>query len=146
MKNLDAIAESEVEASAHEKSTEDSSASRSRDDRRRQYAQFFTPAVIANLMASFFAAGRKGVRLLDAGAGTGALTQAIVSRYCSAANQPSSINVTLFEVDDTLISELRASMLLCEHQCLAARIAFSFKIENEDFVLSASRELELFGR
>jgi adenine-specific DNA-methyltransferase len=146
MSNPDAIAESDVEASAHEKASIDSSARQSRDDRQRQYAQFFTPAVIANLMASFFAVRREEVRLLDAGAGMGALTQATVSRYCSAADRPTSINVTLFEVDDALIPELRASMLLCEQQCLAAHIAFAFKIQNEDFVLSASRELELFGR
>lgn len=146
MSNSNRIAEADVAAATRGKASMRSSTLQNSGDRQRHYAQFFTPVAIANLMASFFEIEREEVRVLDAGAGTGALTKAIVRRYCNAAIRPSSINVILFEVDDVLIPELRASMLLCEQQCLAAHIAFSFKIENEDFVLCASRDLELFGR
>lgn len=97
-------------------------------------------------MASFFVRRRKHLRLLDPGAGAGALTQAVVRRCCSATERPDSIDATLFEVDDSLTSDLETSMQWCAQQCRAANIIFNFDIRNEDFILSASREYELFGK
>jgi adenine-specific DNA-methyltransferase len=52
--------------------------------RRRQgeLGQFFTPPPVADFMASLFGPLPITVRLLDAGAGAGALTAALVSHLC----------------------------------------------------------------
>tara|TARA_B100000315_G_C14191934_1_gene413767 strand:- start:107 stop:352 length:246 start_codon:yes stop_codon:yes gene_type:complete len=44
--------------------------------RRSKFGQFFTPPVTAQLMASMSTLTHKRMRLLDAGAGVGALTAA----------------------------------------------------------------------
>lgn len=51
--------------------------------RRSMYGQFFTPPATARLMASMSTLVRNRVRLLDAGAGVGALTAAWVAEICS---------------------------------------------------------------
>jgi adenine-specific DNA-methyltransferase len=144
MSNRESPLAPEAEAPAMEKEPVGNSTTGRR--RQREFGQFFTPAAIGKLMASFFAARRDEVRLLDAGAGAGALTQAFVDRYCSAAERPTSIHATLFELDNALISALETRLCACEQQCLAAKVIFTFEVHNEDFVLAASRELELFGR
>ena len=50
--------------------------------RRSMRGQFFTPPVTARLMASMSTLLRKRVRLLDAGAGVGALTAAWTAEIC----------------------------------------------------------------
>ena len=50
--------------------------------RQGEFGQFLTPAPVADFMASLFTPLPDKVRLLDAGAGAGALTSALVSRLC----------------------------------------------------------------
>lgn len=146
MSDLDNSLGLKVQAPAHAKEPIGDTPTGARRDHQREFAQFFTPAAVGKLMASFFTGRRDEVRLLDAGAGEGALTQAFVDRYCCAVERPRSIHATLFELDDALISGLKTRLCQCQQQCLAAGIIFTFEVHNEDFVLTASRELELFGR
>src|SRR5712664_3791569 len=74
---------------------------------RHELGQFFTPQHVAELMASFFRAGSNDIELLDAGAGTGALTSAVVKRVCKAERRPKRIAVTAYEVDATIIDQLK---------------------------------------
>ncbi len=50
--------------------------------RQGELGQFLTPAPVADFMASLFGPFPRVVRLLDAGAGSGSLTSALVSRLC----------------------------------------------------------------
>jgi adenine-specific DNA-methyltransferase len=71
--------------------------------RRRELGQFFTPDPLAAFMASLFEARWRDLRLLDAGAGGGPLTSAVVRRLVALRTKPSSIHVTAFEVDAVVV-------------------------------------------
>ena len=76
--------------------------------RRKKLGQFMTPVAVAKLLASRFASLPKSVRLLDAGAGIGALTVAFVEKACGQSERPTSIDVTAIEVDAELVQALEA--------------------------------------
>lgn len=112
-------------------------------NRRRALGQFFTPDSVADLMVSFFEARWNEVRLLDPGAGTGALTSALVRRLCSHEQRPERIDLTAYEIDGTLIPALYETVEKCREQSHASRIEFTWTIRNEDFLVHASRHGEL---
>jgi adenine-specific DNA-methyltransferase len=75
--------------------------------RKSQLGQFMTPLSVAEFMASLFELPPKGrIRLLDAGAGQGALTAAFVER----AQGTAQIAATAFEFDDQILPDLRANL------------------------------------
>lgn len=74
--------------------------------RRAALGQFFTPAAIARFMADLFSPPGSQVRLLDAGAGKGALTAAFVERWRGTA----AIQVDAYEVDDRIVPALAANL------------------------------------
>jgi adenine-specific DNA-methyltransferase len=98
--------------------------------------QFLTPSPVARLMASLFVASGSVFRFLDAGAGTGSLSAALVAELCSRRVRPERIEVTAFEVDPLLADYLRETFALCEATCEAAGISFAATVETEDFVCS----------
>jgi len=73
-----------------------------RQERRHELGQFITPHLVANFMASLFEARWQELDLLDAGAGEGALSAALVRRLCTSCHKPSRISVTAFELDETI--------------------------------------------
>lgn len=109
-------------------------------DRTRKSAlgQFLTPTAIADLMASMFTTYREHVRLLDAGAGAGALTHAMVLRLCKNEMKPKRISATSYELDPLMLGRLEATLRECEQQCEAHGIKFSHTILDEDFIESAT--------
>lgn len=117
--------------------------------RRRQgeLGQFLTPLPVADFMASLFGALPNSVRLLDAGAGAGALTAAFVSRVCEKNDGVSTLDVTLYEVDPLIQDALLERMQHCQHLCEDAGIQFSFIINEADFIHEMSVRLcnNLFG-
>ena len=74
-------------------------ASADRDD-RASLGQFFTPAPIAALIASFFTMRETPLRVLDAGAGVGALTAAFADHALRHGHH--DVSITAIEVDDRL--------------------------------------------
>jgi len=72
---------------------------------RAARGQFFTPIETARFMAGFFSQRPETLRILDAGAGLGALSAALVEAACHWQKLPNEIHVTAFENDT----------LLCEH-------------------------------
>ena len=64
---------------------------------RSRIGQFLTPAAIARYMASLFERQREHVRILDAGAGAGALFAACVEEMVSGEQRPLSISVVAYE-------------------------------------------------
>lgn len=78
--------------------------------RKAQLGQFMTPKGIADYMAGSFDASRFGkVRLLDAGAGQGALSLAFASRWGSEAPAGSTLAIDAYELDPTMVGQLRAA-------------------------------------
>lgn len=108
---------------------------------RSKLGQFMTPPVVASFMAGLFGKLPRDVRLLDAGAGLGALTAAFVHEACSRRAKPRSIAVTAFEVDPALAASLEATLAACETECSVAGIAFSARIIRDDFILHAAEPL-----
>jgi adenine-specific DNA-methyltransferase len=112
--------------------------------RRRQgeLGQFLTPAPVADFMASLFGPLPKVVRLLDAGAGAGALTAAFVSRLREKSDGVRAVEATLYELDPCIQDALSETMQDCQRICADAGIRFSFAIHATDFIQEMSALLE----
>jgi adenine-specific DNA-methyltransferase len=108
-----------------------------RDVRRHELGQFLTPHPVADFMASLFEARWQELDLLDAGAGDGALSAALVRRLCASCQRPKRISVTAYELDETLIKPLHARLRGCQQECERAGIQFSATVLNEDFIATA---------
>ena len=98
-------------------------------------------------MASMFGPLPKTVRLLDAGAGAGALTLAFVSRCCEKREGVCAIEANLYELDGEIMDALSATMRECERRCFKEGIRFTFAIHSADFIQEMSALLadDLFG-
>jgi adenine-specific DNA-methyltransferase len=98
-------------------------------------------------MASLFGPLPNKVRMLDAGAGAGALTAAFVSRLCEKRDGVRSIETTLYELDPLIQDALSETMQNCQRFCAEAGIRFSFTIHATDFIQEMSARLAdtLFG-
>lgn len=103
-------------------------------ERKAILGQFLTPKPVAAFMASLFDANWHEVELLDAGAGEGGLTAALVRRLLGEKQRPKRISVTAYELDSTLIEPLKANLAECQRDCERAGIVFSFTVFNEDFI------------
>ena len=114
---------------------------------REELGQFLTPSPVAQFMASMFGRMPKTVRLLDAGAGAGALTSAFVARCCEMRDGVGAIEVALYELDAEILDALSVTMRGCERRCSNAGIRFAFTIHSADFIQEMSARLagNLFG-
>ena len=111
--------------------------------------QYMTPAPVARFMAElFFATNPSDVRLLDPGAGAGALLSAFLDRWCGRHGGVDRIAVTAFEIDPYLLTELIDTIKYCEHNCRQTGTEVSFEVIAGDFVLAGSELLapDLFSR
>ena len=88
-------------------------------------------------MASLFESLNDEIRLLDAGAGEGALTEAFVRMACSRKQRPSRLAVVAYELDARVLSGLRETLERCESLCAARGIEFDGEIRHADFIESA---------
>jgi adenine-specific DNA-methyltransferase len=110
--------------------------------RRSSLGQFFTPAPIAALMASYSSPKPGLVRLLDPGAGIGMLSAAWVAHACSASERPERIEVVAYEVDNDLTATLREVLEICTRIAEQGSVALTFEIREEDFIEAAVRSLD----
>ncbi len=88
-------------------------------------------------MASLFEIHRSEVHLLDAGAGAGALSAALVGRLCRESRKSKRISITAYEIDAAQIEPLQARLDVCRRECARAGISFSATVLNEDFIAAA---------
>jgi adenine-specific DNA-methyltransferase len=101
--------------------------------RKSQLGQFMTPLSVAEFMASLFELPSKNaVRLLDAGAGQGALTAAFIDRTQGTAR----IAVTAFEFDDQILPDLRANLA-----ALRQRANVECELIEGDFIEEATNRI-----
>lgn len=74
---------------------------------KAEFGQFLTPSTIARFMASLFPTSSVQVcKLLDAGAGVGALSCAFLDRWVAGGFSFNSIEATAYEIDDNLRGHL----------------------------------------
>jgi adenine-specific DNA-methyltransferase len=108
---------------------------------RSRLGQFMTPAPVAEFMAGMFAALPSAIRLLDAGAGMGALTAAFVREACSRTTKPVSIDVTAFELEPMFLPTLRKVLSGCAAECQEAGVSFRSRVIQEDYIEAATAPL-----
>ena len=96
--------------------------------------QFLTPLRMAEFMAGIVVAKKPALRVLDPGAGVGALSAALVAALCRRPQRPYSIALTAYEIDPALMSHLRATLELCEGACAEAGIRFKGRAIEGDFL------------
>lgn len=117
------------------------------DDTRSHLGQFMTPGPIARFMAGMFRTRRSSVRILDPGAGVGALTAALVERLLERAPLPQTISAVCYEVDVRLASALTGTLLACRDRCAGLGVEFNFAVRSEDYIAAQAQEARgLFGR
>lgn len=101
---------------------------------RRDLGQVFTPPPLAKLMARLFEDTTGEVRLLDPGAGTGALSMAFIEEACCRPVRPSQIQVTAYEVDASLLSTLRTNLGAASIRARRAGVQVVVRVMHEDFL------------
>lgn len=101
---------------------------------KSEFGQFMTPSNIARFMASLFPASTlKTCRLLDAGAGVGALSCAFLDRWTKGGFQFQEVQAFAYEIDDKLRGYLADH--LAAYDCVTAHISA------EDFISSSNQLL-----
>jgi len=111
-------------------------------ERRKLKGQFFTPPEIAQFMAGLFSLPLpKTFRLLDPGAGIGALSSAFCE-HVSQLRTSRRLEIHLFETDEALLPSLRRSMEHCKQQLSASGHSLSYFIhEGKDFIVDTAAEV-----
>jgi len=100
--------------------------------------QYFTPFSIGSFMAQMFTQDARIVTILDAGAGIGSLTAALVMNLCYKQSPPKLIRAVLYEIDSSLHFELNKTMQLCQSLCQTYGIEFRYNLKGEDFIVESS--------
>jgi adenine-specific DNA-methyltransferase len=103
--------------------------------RKIELGQFMTPTSIAQFMASLFSERKGPVRLLDAGAGVGSLTDAFISRWGGR-----DVRVSAYEIDPTMVSYLRETLERYDNS------GFQAEIVERDFIQDAVYRIMLGNR
>jgi adenine-specific DNA-methyltransferase len=105
--------------------------------RKSALGQFMTPSPVARFMAALFpATSRTSCRLLDAGAGVGALSCAFLDRWASVDGFSfQSAEVEAYEIDDDLRAHLETTLA-----SYAGRLQVTSKVYPGDFIWEAARK------
>ena len=101
---------------------------------RANLGQFFTPPPVARLMASMFSERLQTINILDAWAGVGSLSAALVAEICHWKCKPKLITVTAYEIESLLINHLQTTFNECSSVCEQVGIEFKGEIFQEDFI------------
>ena len=116
-----------------------------RPERRKEIGHFGTPAEIAEFMAGMFSAIPVGtVRLLDAGAGVGTLSAAVCERI-AALDEPRTVDVTLYETEQSLHPLLKETMAVVRTYLEQRGHRLTYTIHGDDFILAHDRQADLFA-
>ena len=106
--------------------------------RASQFGQFMTPGNVAGFMAGLFeGAFPATVRLLDAGAGKGALTEAFIAHW-KARRSSGRLEASAYELDTMLLGELRANLATA-----SAGDAIEAMVFHGDFIEQAATMIRL---
>lgn len=107
--------------------------------RQAMLGQYLTPPSIARFMAEQFSpAYQAETRLLDAGAGRGALSAAFIERW-RAANSGGRLEATTYETDHDILPELRAELRRYEQEDVIPRVIDGDFIELASMMVALDR-------
>ncbi|KGM57478.1 SAM-dependent methlyltransferase [Lysobacter arseniciresistens ZS79] len=98
--------------------------------------QFMTPATVASFMADLFQPTNGDIRLLDAGAGLGALTCATLDRWRAGELGEGAITVQAHELDSRLREHLEATL------ASYAEFGVQVRVKSGDFLSQAADDIE----
>lgn len=111
--------------------------------RKAELGQFLTPASVARFMADMFTVHGKEISLLDAGAGMGMLSVALIAELATRPDPPKRIRATLYEIDPQLARSLEGTMADCADLCGMCGITLEYEVLCEDFIEAATQALAL---
>lgn len=99
---------------------------------RKKFGQFFTTAKTAMYMAALFSLDleKKELSLLDAGAGTGILSAALLDRIYQLG-YTGKVNLTCYETDSVVLPVLEQNLRLAKD-----RYGISYSIKTENYITS----------
>lgn len=109
---------------------------------RSELGQFLTPATVARFMAGQFNNLSGHIHLLDAGAGIGTLTAAVVERLLANPAQVSSCSITAYEVEPVFFPSLNQTLTECCAALSSKGIQADYYLRKENFI-KASSEMNL---
>jgi len=104
--------------------------------------QFITPVPVARLMASMFAQRPPVLRVLDAGAGVGSLSAALVAQVCQWVKPPKELSVVAYEVEPVLVEYLLNTFDECAALCRRSGMRFTGEVRAEDFIAAGAGTLQ----
>lgn len=101
-------------------------------DKRKKYGQFFTNVTTAKFMASLFNfdLSKSDINVLDAGAGTGILSAAVVQKLIDKGYH-GHIHITCYETDDLVLPLLEKNMSI-----IMGKANVSYVIRRENYITS----------
>ncbi|QSX40344.1 Eco57I restriction-modification methylase domain-containing protein [Shewanella cyperi] len=108
---------------------------------RGSKGQFMTPSSVAKLLAGQFDNLSGELSILDAGAGIGSLTTALIARSI-AEFSPISVTANTWELEPVLLDYLGQSLALNQTLCEQEQIQFESNVHPEDFISSAVELLQ----
>ncbi len=103
--------------------------------RKSALGQFMTPAPVARFMASLFPPATLQIcRLVDPGAGVGALSCAFLDRLASSKELNfQNVEIEAYEIDNTLCTHLETAL-----EVYAGRLPVTYKVSSADFIWEAA--------
>lgn len=112
---------------------------------RSSKGQYMTPNTVAQILAKQFNNLDGDLSILDAGAGVGSLTTALIARSIEEF-VPTSIVSNTWELEPVLVEHLNDSLTLNNTFCAANQIVFTSNVNSTDFIESAVTLLEARAR
>ncbi len=101
-------------------------------DYRSSMGQFLTPPKVAALLARMFGPAEGDVRLLDLGAGVGALAAAFVEDVLQREPKPRSLHLTAWELEREFVGRLGQVLERCAEAARAAGVPTVYEIKCGD--------------
>lgn len=107
-------------------------------EKRKKIGQFFTSKETASFMANLSQCKTKNVRILDAGAGSGILSIALLE-YLNGKDEIKSIEIDLYENDDEIVKILEQNMLEAKNKIKKIK---NYTIKKQNFIISNQNSLD----
>ncbi|PAD85424.1 hypothetical protein CHH55_23455 [Niallia circulans] len=101
--------------------------------KKKAIGQFFTPSSISEFMADMSIVKLDKIKILDPGAGTGILSAALLEKLFND-KICSTIELILFESDDTVLPYLEELMKQAKDKFNKIHVSFSYRIYKDDFI------------
>jgi len=101
---------------------------------RKKIGQFFTPAEIAKFMGNLVFTSQTEISVLDAGAGSGILSAALIDKICLLGNVK-TINLDLYESCNDILPLLNSNLEYIKVELFKIDIKLIYRVINENFIL-----------